>query len=1665
MATARQDALSSQSVNKLQANPPAKRVAYGSVFGHVPAEEARLEQNRRQRQADEDRATRVRKGTPSTRGMSIRPSADARANQGQFYDIPEKFGIDAKEMDPGMMMRLAKYAVKHPEHASQMFEDMKARGYQTGIMEPVMESVAGGLRGGVALLNGLSINLYGLPFDDNIPTNQTMKIWPFEEFDPWTTGGRILGAGLTELVAFKGGGQVIAPAIARGIKRYAPNLLRNPAMKVKAGGSTRTKVTPQGTEVETYNNPLQRILSSEEHIGRLGGYLGRNLPIGVIGGAAQAIREDNIDVLLPTFLYWYGIGLVGDRVATQVVGSVQRILKRKKAGSPYSAQDKKDLVEIEQIVDSIEKPGQILQLEPPPGRLVSTREGNFIQEVGDQTREIPGFVRSQADADDFARKIQTDLDDPNYIAGLEELTPADRLEATHIGQVRAEYYKNLDQLPVEDISSKDLLDLPVTSESGFQRMAASEFVEIEHLVRRAEYVDHIPDRQNLHAEGVAARWDSDNDIALINNKLMQQKFDDEAWTKPTVPGVTPLPRDTFKTFPEWEEFVIRHEHLHSRIKLGEGEVRGDLENRINRIALEELKISKAQGATPLAEVLPDDERFFTYLSGAAPGRIEARRIYRETLQKLIGQVGRREVSPVMASHAMEMQVRKMANDVSLFPEIELTESMAGHADRMHMALFKAINSNALDLHSASIVMRQSLAAGESPKKIAEALTSITPAYKSTLGESTEFINETPDEILKHPVFNQTSKDLATPLPSGESPATIAQLNSLQHKIAQLTRADVNLNINATLGRKISRAEADEAISNLSAQLKLQQIKEADSMRDEIKKAASKEMVSEIDGYAAKPGERFSELNPPPAELLDILQHPFSDLKGQAPILYRWLGLGQPGNVHTGLARNPLGHAVTTMVGKEFTDSHVRAYYWREKMYAIVKELDPSGDPQKVPVRLFADIERSIRGQPKANEILVKQLHLLGRALDGKDAKRLLKDNPALMKAYGLARELNDEIADKLGLEQGDRISSYLAHVFTGQGGRVRSRMIDTKMRPSPEARRQLDDLIHGGNVVGRKGIADTNPDNLIEGNIDEPTRLFSHLKPRTVNREGYDFNYLTAMNIYIEGAVEYIKTNRILRQGRDILSLFPEDAYLRKEIPPGGGLKDAKPEPINQNIKRITANYILHATGEVSAWRKEIANAYRNSKGFNYTVDNLVGWLGGGKTHAKILRDAENGKAETIEAAEKILDSYAEAIRQVDSWGGPKDLPSRLGSLKEETLESQLRIRAKYALALEDLRRVMGDPNLAAPFVSQVYRTQMMAKLGFNLSFGLVNLTQMTTNTYPLLGAEYAMRGVISYFIPDQMINGRTSQALLKEMGTGGELVQLEENIGLAGSQGLLAKIQEIGMSPGRVGEEYLRGSTALGTYQKAIDEGASHGEAIVEAQKISKEANFTYDRSGTPRILQLPMLKLLMMFKSYPIHQTSFTLSRVNESYRAVLDKGALAAAMDGDMAPLFRHLLIYMGIAFGAASTLPPVLKEFWEYLELGDTNVREKMKPPAYGIMEQAFFGDEGKYTADELFRYSMGGLISKHASGPLTDSIVPLFVGDVGEALYQFTVPSQLVRSYNLTKDTGSPVPETARGVIDNINLRAHFKPMKIKKRKVSKIERELNRSLKLNMGGP
>ena len=323
--------------------------------------------------------------------------------------------------------------------------------------------------------------------------------------------------------------------------------------------------------------------------------------------------------------------------------------------------------------------------------------------------------------------------------------------------------------------------------------------------------------------------------------------------------------------------------------------------------------------------------------------------------------------------------------------------------------------------------------------------------------------------------------------------------------------------------------------------------------------------------------------------------------------------------------------------------------------------------------------------------------------------------------------------------------------------------------------------------------------------------------------------------------------------------------------------------------------------------------------------------------------------------------------------------------------------RAETALKIDDIRAALSNPNTRPVVVDFLYSTMVFAKLGFNLAHGMVNITQTLTNTFPKIGGKYMARGISRFFGDRNAIihasivtkskgakdQGRTVQQILDESGIIADVPAVTE-FSPTKTGTLTQKIMDVGLTPAKVSEEFNRTVSLMGAYEKAIDNGASHSHALQWAVDMVQKTQFPFNRAGTPPIVRTPFVRLLMMFKAYPMHQLNFSAEMIEDALGSIQKKGITVALKEGDLGPLRRHMLAYLGLFGGAALMFP-------------DTNMHERTQHPMFDITNF----DRGRDPVLETL------------GGPPASALLDILHGQIQSGIEEFTNPTfmrNLERAY-------------------------------------------------------
>jgi len=93
-------------------------------------------------------------------------------------------------------------------------------------------------------------------------------------------------------------------------------------------------------------------------------------------------------------------------------------------------------------------------------------------------------------------------------------------------------------------------------------------------------------RRPAGRKDLGAAWYIPNeDKIYVNRVAARKKYEEKAWTKPKLEGVTALPEDAFGSYEEWEQWLIDHESYHAKEpREGQFPANAAFENRANEYA-------------------------------------------------------------------------------------------------------------------------------------------------------------------------------------------------------------------------------------------------------------------------------------------------------------------------------------------------------------------------------------------------------------------------------------------------------------------------------------------------------------------------------------------------------------------------------------------------------------------------------------------------------------------------------------------------------------------------------------------------------------------------------------------------------------------------------------------------------------------------------------------------------------------------------------------------------------------------------------------------------------------------------------------------------------------------------------------------------------------------
>jgi hypothetical protein len=175
------------------------------------------------------------------------------------------------------------------------------------------------------------------------------------------------------------------------------------------------------------------------------------------------------------------------------------------------------------------------------------------------------------------------------------------LSKKQFNQIQREFLGLINKFQGEDDDTRRLLHEMLTGNAyDFKEFANSKGVTVEVRDFSGDFVGLNKTnkmlRDKYEAGGSAFIHNKvDPETGEIVDKTLyfdplttKKKYEEKAWQNPRLEGVEPLSDDLFPTYWDYERFVKTHEIQHIKNPRFDGESRVDYENRINRLAVEEM---------------------------------------------------------------------------------------------------------------------------------------------------------------------------------------------------------------------------------------------------------------------------------------------------------------------------------------------------------------------------------------------------------------------------------------------------------------------------------------------------------------------------------------------------------------------------------------------------------------------------------------------------------------------------------------------------------------------------------------------------------------------------------------------------------------------------------------------------------------------------------------------------------------------------------------------------------------------------------------------------------------------------------------------------------------------------------------------------------------------
>ncbi len=220
-------------------------------------------------------------------------------------------------------------------------------------------------------------------------------------------------------------------------------------------------------------------------------------------------------------------------------------------------------------------------------------------------------------------------------------------------------------------------------------------------------------------------------------------------------------------------------------------------------------------------------------------------------------------------------------------------------------------------------------------------------------------------------------------------------------------------------------------------------------------------------------------------------------------------------------------------------------------------------------------------------------------------------------------------------------------------------------------------------------------------------------------------------------------------------------------------------------------------------------------------------------------------------------------------------------------------------------------------FIGAIVGDVAHLKLGMfiNLASAAVNLTQTAVNTYPVLGEKWTAVGMkraaeaMWSMARNADAPGRMSEDahILRRLDVVTDHRYTEENEIIAPTMNAMRRLSMFWFERA---ERMNRATAALGAYHRALDEGASAGEALQAARDLLTRTQFHQGLANRPELLRQQITRLPLQFWNFMFQQIAFAFGLKTPGIKAYNPR----AWMNGQVGRMLLALFIVAG-ALGLA------------------------------------------------------------------------------------------------------------------------------------------------------